>query len=396
MGKYSSIVAFLATLDLLSPIEAHQLPLGLKSDAIGSIGPSPIPKILTNILGTNSTRPEIRILDARGGEIMWTWNSEVDLHFTGGIPNSLRKCITENDSATDAKQSLSGDLIAAIYGNSIIVVQHLPETSSSDKRVVWAVCADSGLLAQSHALEFLPDGLLATATSGQSQKDGLLIFNISTGLQVQPKPVQTISGYPDIHALVWEPATSLLWAAGANASIDDAATSSGLIRGYQYQHPGTHASPLHTTPVYEWIMPHPTQIFTEWSGNGTYEAEWDGPHDLISVPGQDAFLVPTDTELYYLNRTTGEFRVGSSVAKTYLPSFRPVGNRSGVNRQGHPEELLRSDLKSISFGIDGAVIYVQPRWRAFFGNFINILDKKGWRYVRSRGKIYRARWLRHT
>lgn len=346
--------------------------------------------ILTTILTDDTSELKIAVLE-RSGKTLWSWNAQHDLK--GDLPDQLRDCVSRKTTRTDARQSEDGSLIAAIYGDAIIVVKYAPDDAKIDKRVVWGICGNSSLLTHSHSLELLPNNLLAIATSGQDQEDGIVVYNMSLGLLPNPTPIQHISHIPDIHALVWEKKTQILWAAGTNHSIDLTDPATGLINGYLFQ---THSStdhPLQNEPVSQWHLPNATKTYTEWSGSGTLEKEWSAPHDLILVPGQRTFLIPTDVDIYALNMSSGAFISGQEVVDTFMKGFSPIDRRSGKNIKGQIEELPRSDVKSVIFGPDGITVYVQARWRDFFANKLNFLIKGKMEQVDLRGEIYRARYF---
>jgi hypothetical protein len=347
--------------------------------------------ILTNVLTDHTPQLEIKILESNGKTI-WNWNVEHDLREE--LPDQLRDCVSRKTTRTDAKQSEDGSLIAALYGDAIIVIKYAPDDTEEDKRVVWGVCTNSSILRSSHSLEFLPDHLLAVATSGQTLEDGIVLYNMSLGLIPNPTPIQSISRLPDIHALVWEKKTQLLWAAGMNSSIDGRDPASGLINGYLYQSHSLDSHPLRQEPVSQWHMPTSSTTYTEWSDDEYLRDEWDAPHDLILVPGQRMFLIPTDLDIHALNMSSGIFSSGQKVVDAYLKGFSPVDRRYGKNRAGLMEELPRSDIKSVIFGPDGIAVYVQAQWRTFYANKLNFLIDEERKQVDLQGKIYRARYFK--
>ncbi|PTB50394.1 hypothetical protein M431DRAFT_46264, partial [Trichoderma harzianum CBS 226.95] len=333
----------------------------------------------------------IRILDPNG-KTTWNWTASRDLE-KGFFPHQLGNCTIHNSGRTDAKQSEDGSLIAAIYGDAIVAIRYAPDDPKTDKSVTWGICTNTSLLRSSHSLEFLPDNLLAVATSGQSQDDGIVVYNMSLGLSPDPTPIQHIPHLPDAHALVWEEKTQILWAAGMNSSIDGKAAASGLINGYRYQHPSSNSLPLQQTPVSQHHLPDSSTTYTEWSDNPSLRDEWDAPHDLILIPSQNTFLIPTDLDIHALNMSSGEFISGQQVVDTYLKGFSPVDRRSGKNRKGDVEELPRSDIKSVIFGPDGTAVYVQAQWTTFFADKLNFLVKAERKQLDLRGTIYRARYF---
>ncbi|KAL6824289.1 hypothetical protein J3E69DRAFT_287876 [Trichoderma sp. SZMC 28015] len=349
--------------------------------------------ILTNVLTDDTSQLEIRILDSNG-KTTWNWTASRDLE--KDFPHELGNCTIHNSGRTDAKQSEDGSLIAAIYGDAIVAIRYAPDDPKTDKSVAWGICTNTSLLRSSHSLEFLPDNLLAVATSGQSQDDGIVVYNMSLGLlSPDPTPIQHIPHLPDAHALVWEKKTQILWAAGMNSSIDGKAAASGLINGYLYQPPSSSNSlPLQQTPVSQYHLPDSSTTYTEWSDKPQFRDEWDSPHDLILIPSQNTFLIPTDLDIHALNMSSGEFISGQQVVDTYLKGFFPVGRRSGKNRKGDVEELPRSDIKSVIFGPDGTPVYVQALWRDFFADKLNFLVKGERKPVDLQGTIYRARYFR--
>ncbi|KAK4060375.1 hypothetical protein Trihar35433_10239 [Trichoderma harzianum] len=347
--------------------------------------------ILTNVLTDATSQLEIRILDPNG-KTTWNWTANRDLE--KGFPHQLGNCTIHNSGRTDAKQSEDGSLIAAIYGDAILAIRYAPDDPKTDKSVTWGICTNTSLLRSSHSLEFLPDNLLAVATSGQSPDDGIVVYNMSLGLSPNPTPIQHIPYLPDAHALVWEEKTQILWAAGMNSSINDKAAASGLINGYLYQPPSSNSLPLQQTPISQHHLPDSSTTYTEWSDNPQFRDEWDAPHDLILIPNQNTFLIPTDLDIHALNMSSGEFISGQQVINTYLKGFSPVDRRSGKNRKGDVEELPRSDIKSVIFGPDGTAVYVQAQWTTFFADKLNFLVKGERKQLDLGGTIYRARHFR--
>ncbi|KAM0256577.1 hypothetical protein ACHAQJ_004864 [Trichoderma viride] len=347
--------------------------------------------ILTNVLTDDTSQLEIKILESNGKTI-WNWNAKHDLKEE--LPDQLRECVSRKTTRTDVKQSEDGSLIAALYGDAIIAIKYAPEDPEEDRRVIWGICTNSSLLKPSHSLEFLPDHLLAIATSGQSQEDGIVLYNMSLGLEPNPTPIQSISRLPDVHALVWEKDTQILWAAGMNSSIDGQGPASGLINGYLYQSHSSDGHPLRQEPVSQWHMPTSSTTYTEWSDYEYLRDEWDAPHDLILVPGQRMFLIPTDLEIHALNMSSGVYVSGQKVEDTYVKGFSSVDRRFGKNIKGQMEELPRSDIKSAIFGPDGIAVYVQAQWRTFYANKLNFLIKGEMKQVDLQGQIYRARYFK--
>ncbi|KAN0076573.1 hypothetical protein V8E54_006715 [Elaphomyces granulatus] len=348
------------------------------------------PLILTAVYRMGSMLPEIQILD-NNDKISWTWNAT---NGQTGLPSSLCECLGNGSAATEVKRYEDGKKIAAFMGNAAVIVNHTPDNPGLDKKVVFGVCTTG--LPNPHTFEMLPGYMFAIATGGGSANDGFWIYDTSVGVTRDPKPIQKITKLPAVHGMLWDEEWQTLWVVGTDKAADGEEKAYGLLNGYQHVGPTTIAMPLIEEPRYSYSMPTTAQCITEWGRGTPLGRYWDGPHDLVPVPGERKLLIPTELDIHALDIATKTLISGEQVVTAYLNGFVPVGNRTGVNSSSKTETLPRSDIKSISLAPEGNGLYVQPQWRdeSCLGDRINVLingTKKPtiWRPHR----VYRSRWF---
>lgn len=343
--------------------------------------------IVTGIYGSGDAMPQILVHD-RHGNISWSWNATMGMAL---VPPKLRECIQDGPNATEAKfvgtRDGTGDenAIVAIIGRAAIVIGYHGEF---DRRVLFAVCL-SGLLANAHTVEMLPDELMAVATSGQTSNDGIYIYVWGDGVASDPRLIQTLPGVRAIHGMVWDRESQKLWAAGTT----DAADGSGgiaysVVQGYAYNYESRPAS-FSVSDTFK--VAESRQLNEEWEGPAS--KWWDGAHDLVPVPNERVLLMPTDVDIYALHLDSGTFTHGEQVVRQYLQGFRPLGERTGYDGQ----DLPRSDIKSVSLHVNGSVLYTQAQWMdsSALTKQVNLLDAPSHNYSAFfYGKtIYRSRWI---
>ena len=141
-----------------------------------------------------------------------------------------------------------------------------------------------------------------------------------------------------IHGMLWDKEAKTLWVSGnIDAADGTGGRANGTVQGYQYEGSSKtlQLSRNYTFPVAD-------RLNIEWSGS--FAIWWDRPHNIVLVPNKRIVLLPTDLDIRALDLSTGVFDLrGERLAKKYLKSFTPVGDRvhAGV-------ALPRSDIKSIS------------------------------------------------
>jgi hypothetical protein len=357
------------------------------------LGPPETPYILTTLQQRGRTRPEIKLLDL-DGKIKWAWGTGPETR-EKRLPIRLRWCLSVGPNSSEMKWAKNGTKIAGLVGRAAVVIHYEPDNPRRDKRIVYGVCL-GGMLASSHTLEPLPDKHLAIATTGQTPLDGFWIYNAGEGLVDKPQPVQIITKFPAIHAMIWDEKEQILWAVGNDKAANGReGPSRGLLNGYKRSKPGADTF-LDPKPAYSYLMDESRQCDVEWGRKTADGQYWDGPHDLVPLPNQRKFLITTDLDVQTFDLEQERWRCCDNVVNEYLKGFEPVGERVGINREGQSEILPRSDIKSVSLTADGrSALYNQAVWKTYLGQHINVLvdGKKIANVDPGPGGIYRARWF---
>lgn len=339
------------------------------------------------ITGVYSQPPLIKIHD-RQGMVQWSF-SRTDVEQRQQLPPSIQQCINSpaND-ATDMKWIRNGTAIAAVYSNTVLIINYAPG-QPQDKQVDFAACRSGNYLANSHTLEPLPDGKIAVATTGARPWDGIVVFDSNEKLVNAPQLVQNITGLRAVHGMVWDETARTLWAAGTSAAPDgsDGVPSFGVIQGYPYVN-----GELQVNPSLHFQLPQAHHQDPEWGPNYGW---WVGPHDLSPVPNQRKLIMTDDQDMRVFDVDLHQFIAqGQDVVNTYLKGFQPTTNdRHGLDRNGQPIDLPRSDVKSVSLAPNGDFVYVQSLWKRYQGNETNLVVGGTRRTLDDGELIYRARFF---
>ena len=346
------------------------------------------------ITGVYGNPPVLKIHDSQG-VVKWKWSRD---HLKQKLPNDIKKCLfsVAND-ATEVKWIRNGTAVAAIYSDTVLIINHTPSNSKTDKKITFAACRQNSLLHNAHTLEMLPGDLLAVATTGQTASDGFVVYNASekASLDANPTVLQKVSGMRAIHGMIWDETEQLLWATGTDHAADgsEKTPAYGVLQGYPFN---TRTGRFLTnnsnnSNKRRYSLSKALDIEPEW-GRGTW---WAGPHDLVPVPNQRKFLISNDWELYAFDIPTGVFtEKGEDVVHRYLRGFHATTyDRHGYSRNGRYVELPRSDLKSFSIAPDGSFLYVQSLWKQYRGNHTSIVVQGVKNEINQHDPIYRSRFF---
>lgn len=379
--------------------------------------------IITATYGNSTMSPAIRILDARN-RVKWSWGGAEMRRPELTNSADLRGCLVNTVNAVEVKMADDGKKVIVLFSQVALVINHTPDNPDTDKKVVWGACRGD-LLPGAHTLEMLPGGLLAIGTTGQSMEHGIVVFDLSLASADDPNasdkgPQQHIHNFPAIHALVWDEAEKLLWAAGNNVAADGRMGKSyGQLNAYAWNGPASNSSEskqdpraegegegdgkepppaLDPTPKRSYQFPTTHVCDVQWghdTGDGKF---WDGPHDIAPLPNERKFLITTDLDIHSFDLKTHKFDCCESVADQYLRGFSPVDDRSGVDYEtGKKVAIPRSDLKSVGVAGDKrrTTLYTQAHWRTYLDDRINILVDGIMLTPLDPGPggIYRARWF---
>ncbi|KAM3510482.1 hypothetical protein MY11210_005884 [Beauveria gryllotalpidicola] len=349
-------------------------------------------QVITGLYANGTAPAQIVVHDVKGRP-SWTW-SAADAAAQPGMPADLLRCIQSPTAVPEAKWANAGRSVLTVYNAAALLINHAPGGGGGqDKRVMFGVCLGRDGMTNTHSLELVPDGQLAIATTKPSAAGGILVFNVSAGLQANAAPAQSLDGLPAAHGLVWDEAASLLWGMGSSADPSGALSAVPALAGYRYRR-GAFQS---TSPTYAYNVTGSAagagiKLGTEWSGT-QYAGWWDGGHDMTGVPGRRQLLFSTDTDLHVFDINSQTFESGAAVASKYLPGFMPVDRRVGADGQALP----RSDIKSLSIDGNHNVLYVQAAWQDVTSHQINLLKngrlQPGLTYSQA---LYRARWFADT
>ena len=398
------------------------------------------------ITGVYGKPPVLKIHDSQG-MVKWKWSRD---HLKQKLPNDIKKCLfsVAND-ATEVKWIRNGTAVAAIYSDTVLLINHTPHDERTDKKITFAACRQNSLLRNAHTMEMLPGNLLAVATTGQSASDGFVVYNASEHrpLVANPPVLQKVSGTRAIHGMIWDEMEQMLWATGTDHAADgsEKTPAYGVIQAYPFNvrtgkfqnekvKPSSHlsngtskvmqnsnrsmnittttsttirfingtSSSSRTTTTssnnndnnsgskFRYRLSKAYDIEAEW-GKGTW---WAGPHDLVPVPNQRKFLISNDWDLYAFDIPSGQFtEKGDEVVHKYLRGFHATTyDRAGYSRGGRYVELPRSDVKCFSLAPDGSFLYIQSLWRQYRGNYTSIVVGGVKNEINQGDHIYRSRW----
>lgn len=346
----------------------------------------PFQDIVTGVYGV----PALIKIHDRDGVVKWDWGRE---DVTQDLPESLRRCLYGgSNDATDLKWMRNGTSMGAIYSDLIMVINHHPDNPETDKKITFARCRDNEFLWNAHAIEGLPDDLMAVGTTGHHPWDGIHVYNVSESLPLMYNPpmVQNISGLPGVHALLWDEETRTLWAAGTDKAPDgsDGVPAVGLIVGYPFDE-ATGLLDVNNTSVY--VVSEPEEMSAEW---GPDYGWWAGPHDIVPIPHERKFIITNDVSISLLDLDKGEFTLrNDEVMNKYLPGFQPMtDDRHGHNFKGEWVEVPYGDIKGLSIAPDGSFVYLQALMRKVRAFHTLLVVHGRLRKLNIGEEIYRSRW----
>jgi hypothetical protein len=226
----------------------------------------------------------------------------------------------------------------------------------------------------------MPDNKIALATTNAGKSNNIKIFNRSKN-DPMAAPIQTLSGIPGVHALIWDPKTGTLWAAG-NDKDPQSRDSKSILNAYHYNRGKFDAA------YKSWVVAKATHLTAEWGASTPW---WDGAHSMTPIPGQRKLLITTDLDVHVFDRNSKTFEHGDVVVKKYLKGFQQHGRRVGAGNTNLP----RSDIKSIDIHRNGNVLFVQGKWAETFGEFVSVIIK-GKQHKTINKRTYRSRWFAPT
>lgn len=367
------LVYFLLGISFSNAFLVPQQPLSKSNEAASTPD-----RMIVGLRGSWSSCGTI-IIKAPLGNNEWEWKTRY-VKSDKYLPLEVRSCITRGESMTEVKWAANGTKIVAVVGYAAIVLNYAPENPELDQRIDFAIC-----VADTHTLELLPDDFLAVATSGSKQSDGFKIYDLRISQPLldepSPRPVQTIRGFPAVHGLLWDETSRKLWAIGNDKSpAGTEGPSQGVLRGYAFN-PDPCRREILDRGFDEYPVSVAEKLTTEWGPETNY---WDGPHDLTGIPNTRKILITTDLHVVGFDVESRTWLSDAEV-DSFLNGFVPVGNRANITR---------SDIKSISMNKDGRLIYVQSKWKEWFGEDVRIIEKdhKLTKFPVDTS-VYKARWF---
>ncbi|KAK2738854.1 hypothetical protein CKAH01_18735 [Colletotrichum kahawae] len=322
--------------------------------------------------------PKKIIVRKASDEVKWEW--DLDNIKQQDIPPKVKACIEDSYSITEVKRVANGSMVVAIVGNAAMIFD-VPSASNHNTHTIrFAICVEN-----THTLELLPNDFLAVATTGQTQSDGIEIYDLRTSTPLaggpDPNPVQTIQGFPAVHGLLWDETDQKLWAVGNDKAPKGDERSQGILRGFSFAPNSDRSTVLQVSEEDEFIIRPTDRLTAEWGSR----TEWrNGPHDLVGIPNTRKVLVTSDLSVVGVDIESRVFLDEPEVDKI-LEGFTPIGG----NRHGLP----RSDIKSMSINGEGRVMYVQATWRKYYSDVVNVIEGKRVTEVRVWQDVYKARWF---
>ncbi|KUO00025.1 DUF6528 family protein [Streptomyces caeruleatus] len=326
---------------------------------------------ITGVRGDGDAK-QIRVHERGKPDPVWTWSprdaeklmTEAERTEFAAVLQSMRK----GSSITEFKWAAGGTKIAAIVGWAAVLIGY------PSKKLLFGNANETSM----HSLEVLPGNKLALVTSGASQSDGVWVFD--TSRKVADQPIQKLPGLPSGHALVWDQAESMLWAAGTDIWPETTKPVRGRLVGYKYD--GKSAKPLSYSADRDYTMREAGQLKDE------YPAWKEGPHDLAPVPDQRKILIATDLSIYEFDLSTKKFKY--DIADTYFNGFISSPERG-------EKKIPRSGLKSLSLSSSGGdYVYLANDWKGDFSKQVRFFrrgEKKPGETVQLPSYAYKARWF---
>ncbi|KAF5672292.1 WD40 YVTN repeat-like-containing protein [Fusarium heterosporum] len=311
------------------------------------------------------------------GDLKWSWYLNVD--HEKDIHPKVKDCIHLGDSITEIKRAASGSKIVAIVGSAVIVFDTPSLSHTFLPRIRFAICVK-----QSHTVELLPNDFLAVATSGQTQSDGIHVYDLRTSAPAadrpEPPPAQVIEGFPAVHGLLWDEKARILWAIGNDKAPEVDEPSQGLLRSFSFDLNSDRKTILRPSEHDDIPIGKPTRLTIEWGSNTRW---WNGPHDIAVIPNTRKVLVTSDLEVHGIDLESRSF-LDESEVNTILKGFESNGKRHG---------LTRSDIKALSINGQGQVIYVQADWGYWSTKAVRVIKGAGKVTQVDVGDVYKARWF---
>ncbi|KAJ6783580.1 hypothetical protein PWT90_10202 [Aphanocladium album] len=301
------------------------------------------PEIITGIRGNGSGKPPEIIISDLQGKARWTWT----VNDAQTLPADLLKCMSWQ-SATDAKWTSNGHIIAAIYGDAAVLINHRPNTKI-DKTIAFGICLDAKGMYNAHSLELVGGSKVAIANDNAGYTQSINIYDIQKEIAAYPEPIQQMDSISAVHALLWDSASSLMWAAGLDAPPSGSKPANSILNSYAFSNGSFNTKPSHTFQIA------PAENVSAEYGSG-YNQSWAGPHDMIGVPDKRKLIVTTDIDMHLFDIGTGMFEHGQAVADQYFAGFEAVDDRTG--RDGKPlPRLLAITVRSgygATLGFEGS------------------------------------------
>lgn len=247
---------------------------------------------------------------ANGNKVTWEWKPTASYAM---IRSGAQGWFT---NLSEAKLVYSGKhLLVTASGGGVAII------NVSSKKAIWYDYAGGN----THSAELLPNGNVVTASSTGGY---LLIFTVDSYINDESKQGGKVV-FEDVHNVVWDNATKLLWAAGKDK-----------IKAFSYNNScGSPALTLKKT----YTMP---------QGNA---------HDLFPVYGSTNELwLSNSNHLYKFNVATGAFTLiknsaGANIAKVKSVSSGPSGYATIIDAaNGKGGETWRTDVIT---DLNGATVF---------------------------------------
>jgi hypothetical protein len=265
----------------------------------------------TETVSTEATAKEMIICDqknarivmvdiANGNKVTWEWKPTASYAM---IRSGAQGWFT---NLSEAKLVYSGNhLLVTASGGGVAII------NISSKKAIWYDYAGGN----THSAELLPNGNVVTASSTGGY---LLIFTVDSYINDESKQGGKVI-FEDVHNVVWDKATKLLWAAGKDK-----------IKAFSYNN--SCSSPVLTLQ----------KTYTMPQGNA---------HDLFPVYGSTNELwLSNSNHLYKFNVATGAFTLiknsaGANITTVKSVSSGPSGYATIVDRaNGNGGETWRTDV----------------------------------------------------
>ncbi|WP_207515066.1 DUF6528 family protein [Longitalea luteola] len=268
-------------------------------------------QLTTATVTTEATAKEMIICDqknarivivdvANGNNVTWEWKPTASYAMIRSGAQGWFSNLSE------AKLVYSGKYILATASGGGVAIINI-----STKKAIWYDYAGGN----THSAELLPNGNVVTASSTGGY---LLIFTVDSYINDESKQGGKVI-FEDVHNVVWDNATKLLWAAGKDK-----------IKAFSYNN--SCSSPALTLK----------KTYTMPQGNA---------HDLFPVYGSTNELwLSNSNHVYRFNVSTGAFTLiknsaGANIAKVKSISSGPSGYATIIDAaNGQGGETWRTDV----------------------------------------------------